>query len=621
MKKYQDDRHKRKRVKIIGGIFTTIAAASLITILFIITIWNSKGSENINQPETLQQGKISGQERKADKEDKTIEDDSNAVKDNTGENDENTNNYTVPEAVDTKSTEPLNNADNSTKGTTAGKSPSEAEKKSNKTVISEHEDTIGNNINAGDNTTIINWSFDNSEAPTHKPVQMKDPRCNLDVTSEFYKYELAYRTKDSSALEGDELIFYNNLKQALDNAYKYTEPWYQEKEIHDWIVLNATYDWENYKNGTIPQISYTAYGIFVNKVAVCDGYSRAFKLCMDILGIDNERIVGMACGVGGIEGHAWNMVKLDGEWYQIDCTFDDPVPDTGKVCYDHFNITDTMMQRNHTYEVTIPANGRKYSYYNYFYEGTVVRSLDEYYDELCRAINNNEKVLNIIHYDEESNTRMDYNSEGIEYQDYIKVYNRTGRFIQSNIYMKRTGYNYRDLELELYEDTLCTEVAVGKEGYEKRLYEHIAAGDKHIQMYILDEDYWEGKYSAEENKLIGEKAYIIEGYFSSGQHWYTSRTDWNIVYKISMDLEYLESRDNCYYVSTMEEAKNVIKEHHGEDIRIYFETSNEEKINIQKCMEGTAMGIWHEIMGIRKRILGKYTLVYLSGSWDSLQIN
>lgn len=35
-------------------------------------------------------------------------------------------------------------------------------------------------------------------------------------------------------------------------------------------------------------------------------------------------------------------------------------------------------------------------------------------------------------------------------------------------------------------------------------------------------------------------------------------------------------------------------------------------------MEGTAMGIWHEIMGIRKRILGKYTLVYLAGGWDSL---
>lgn len=458
MRKYQDKRHKRKRAKIIGGIFTTMAAAVLTAVLLIITVGNSKESENINQPETLQQEKISGQERKADKEYKTIKDDGNAVKDNTGENDVNTNNYTVPEAADTKLADPLNNADNvtketevkknnSTEETTAGKSPSENEKNSNK----------------NNNTTNNSWLFDSSEAPVHEPVQTKDPRCNFDVTSEFYKYEFAYRTKDTSSLEGDELIFYNNLKRALDNAYKYTEPWYQEKEIHDWIVLNATYDWENYKNGTIPYISYTAYGIFVNKAAVCDGYSRAFKLCMDILGIDNERICGTACSGAGTGGHAWNMVKLDGEWYQIDCTFDDPVPDTGKVCYDYFNITDTMMQKDHTYEITTPANGRKYSYYNYFYKGTVVHSLDEYYDELCRAINNNEKVLNVIHYDEESNTRMDYNSEGIEYQDYIKVYNRTGRFIQSNICMKKTGYSYRDLELELYEDTSCTEVAIGKE--------------------------------------------------------------------------------------------------------------------------------------------------------------
>lgn len=47
MNKNKDDRHKRKRVKIIGGIFATITAAALIAILLIITTEKSKVSENV----------------------------------------------------------------------------------------------------------------------------------------------------------------------------------------------------------------------------------------------------------------------------------------------------------------------------------------------------------------------------------------------------------------------------------------------------------------------------------------------------------------------------------------------------------------------------------------------
>ena len=65
---------------------------------------------------------------------------------------------------------------------------------------------------------------------------------------------------------------------------------------------------------------------------------------MDILGIPCETITGTAGGIG----HAWNAVMLDDEWYMVDVTWDDPVPDTpGQVLYGYFNITDEKMKQDH----------------------------------------------------------------------------------------------------------------------------------------------------------------------------------------------------------------------------------------------------------------------------------
>lgn len=163
------------------------------------------------------------------------------------------------------------------------------------------DNSINNNKTVNNNAVGKSKASESSNATSEETTGIS---CNLDSADGYYKYELEYRKKNTSAFEGDELIFYNNLKQALDNAYQYSEPWYQEKEIHDWIVDNCKYDIENYNNNTIPYISYKAEGIFINKTAVCDGYSKAFKLCMDILGIENKRVVGI--------GHSWNMVKLEG---------------------------------------------------------------------------------------------------------------------------------------------------------------------------------------------------------------------------------------------------------------------------------------------------------------------
>ena len=90
--------------------------------------------------------------------------------------------------------------------------------------------------------------------------------------------------------------------------------------VHDYLAYSVAYDYENYVAGTIPSLSYSMYGALVDGVAVCAGYSYAYRAIMDRLGIECEYVTSDEVN------HAWNVVKLnDGKWYQLDATWDDPV--------------------------------------------------------------------------------------------------------------------------------------------------------------------------------------------------------------------------------------------------------------------------------------------------------
>lgn len=119
------------------------------------------------------------------------------------------------------------------------------------------------------------------------------------------------------------------------------------KAIHDYIVSTTTYDSKNLENNTIPDIDYTAKGVLENNIGVCRGYAEAFKLLMNNLDIDCEIQTGYADSIS----HAWNIVKIDNEWYQIDCTYDDPVRTNGKpvdvIRYDYFLVTSQQMYIDH----------------------------------------------------------------------------------------------------------------------------------------------------------------------------------------------------------------------------------------------------------------------------------
>ncbi len=98
------------------------------------------------------------------------------------------------------------------------------------------------------------------------------------------------------------------------------------KVIHDYLINHASYD-KTLKN-------HTAYNALINKSVVCEGYSlAAYRLFTDA-GIPNRIITGTADG----GPHSWNIVKVNGKWYNIDLTWDDPITNSGKsvLRYDYF---------------------------------------------------------------------------------------------------------------------------------------------------------------------------------------------------------------------------------------------------------------------------------------------
>ena len=88
------------------------------------------------------------------------------------------------------------------------------------------------------------------------------------------------------------------------------------KLFHDHIINKTKYDEDNTFE------AYTAYNLITSGISICGGYSDIMSIYLNALGIKNYKITS--------ENHIWNLVELDGNWYHVDVTWDDPVASDGK---------------------------------------------------------------------------------------------------------------------------------------------------------------------------------------------------------------------------------------------------------------------------------------------------
>ena len=122
--------------------------------------------------------------------------------------------------------------------------------------------------------------------------------------------------------------------------------------LHDYVVSHVSYRQEGYHQ--------TAYGALVDGHAVCAGYARAYQLLLNSVGIPAFYISGTVYSAP----HAWTYVKLDGNWYQTDVTFDDPVGGHGSFHYNYFNLTDKKMSGNEEMVFSHTADNTYWVYEN-----------------------------------------------------------------------------------------------------------------------------------------------------------------------------------------------------------------------------------------------------------------
>lgn len=121
--------------------------------------------------------------------------------------------------------------------------------------------------------------------------------------------------------------------------------------IHDFLCKNIQYDDLCQENVNV--WSHTILGVFLKNKAVCDGIAKAFKYLCNALGIKCIVVKGRVTDQNE-ENHAWNIVKVAGQAYQIDVTWDLNRYD-GKFCvYQYFNLPDKMMFLDHKPNYTYP---------------------------------------------------------------------------------------------------------------------------------------------------------------------------------------------------------------------------------------------------------------------------
>ena len=121
--------------------------------------------------------------------------------------------------------------------------------------------------------------------------------------------------------------------------------------VHDYIILNCEYDLDLLNlikadgtlDGEVYSERYTEYSVLVNGTGICGSYALAYRAVMNACGVECLYLSSKAMN------HAWNMIKLDGKWYHVDCCWDDPTPDRyGEARRTYFLRTDDeIMELNH----------------------------------------------------------------------------------------------------------------------------------------------------------------------------------------------------------------------------------------------------------------------------------
>ncbi len=192
--------------------------------------------------------------------------------------------------------------------------------------------------------------------------------------------------------------------------------------LHDYLVINCKYN----TSSSLTKEAFNAYGAMVKGTAVCQGYALAYKYLLEKAGIASYMVT------SDTMDHAWNMVKLDGKYYHVDVTFDDPLADrVGYVRHRNMFLSDAgIAEKSHedwvvTYKNTkVNYAATSTTYDNAFWMDVIspliIKGNYIYY------INNTERAI--------KKRSMSTGSETVLYNDFEKWCSVDGKYIWNNVF-------------------------------------------------------------------------------------------------------------------------------------------------------------------------------------------
>lgn len=174
-----------------------------------------------------------------------------------------------------------------------------------------------------DNAKKVAWLFYQSESQYYylrnvisvgsKSLSVKAYNVTLTVYPEFI---------DGAKRQNYTTQFMNQVNTWVNQYKNYTSDYKKQKAVHDLICENVRYSYGTYDQSAISAVLNS--GLFSRKT-VCAGYAKTFQILCNAMGVSANIVIS--------NSHAWNVVKIAGQWYYVDCTFDDSYYEYGLAPY------------------------------------------------------------------------------------------------------------------------------------------------------------------------------------------------------------------------------------------------------------------------------------------------
>ena len=255
------------------------------------------------------------------------------------------------------------------------------------------------------------------------PYIMSASRYSYDYDNKVLNIEYLYPQEEATQMCAQLYAEANNiLSQTVTDSMSDEE---KRLAIYKYLENNCAYDYDalseaaenNYKMSENMQNkdAFNAYGIIVNKKGVCQSFALAYKLLCTMSGVECNVVTGY---LTGNLPHAWNTVKIDGNWYQIDSTNNANVSNIPYFLYnsDSDTATKTGFTSDKLYELDHRLSD--YESYNdefeyYHNNGLYAEDLNTYLAILDSELERNPNFV-CIRYDGEAPDTEEFNQSVVE---------------------------------------------------------------------------------------------------------------------------------------------------------------------------------------------------------------